>query len=92
MRIEPRDESTRGGEESNDVITTSEVESIANPLTVVHGYTELLQRRIRRGRTIDNEELLRVLGLMEEATRSLRAGVVALVAKLRSRDGDSGPA
>ena len=89
--MEPRDESAPDGQDSLDIVTTRDLERIANPLTVVHGYTELLQRRIRRGQTIDDAELLRILGLIEEASRSSRAGLTALVARARAGEVDPGP-
>ena len=89
--MEPRDESAPGGQDSIDIVTSRDLERIANPLTVVHGYTELLQRRIRRGQTIQDEELLRILGLIEAASRSSRAGLAALVARAHARNLDPDP-
>lgn len=89
--MDPRYTSSPDGQDSNDIITAEDVERIANPLSVVHGYTQLLQRRLRRGQTIDDAELDRVLNLVEESSRSVGVGLAALIAKLRSHGEGSTP-
>lgn len=54
-------------------VSAEELNRMAIPLTVVRGYVQLLQRRIRSGRFVNNDELLRTLTLMEEATRTIQA-------------------
>lgn len=84
--MESRDTSSTDGKNGIDIITAQDLERIANPLTIVHGYTALLQRRIRRGQTIDDEELLRILGLIEASSRLITVGLTALVVRARSHN------
>lgn len=88
--MKPRDEFSPKGEDSNSIITPQSLESIANPMTLVHGYTQLLQRRLRRGQAIDAEELLRVLGLIEHSSRSAIASLAGLVKIAQSKCVDPG--
>jgi signal transduction histidine kinase len=49
------------------------------PLTVLHGYTQLLQRRIRQGRILEAYACLDGLASIEQAAQAMEA-------KLRSLD------
>lgn len=89
--MEPADKSPPDGDVSIPIITMEDLERIANPLTVVHGYTALLQRRLLRGQTIDDEELLRVLNAIEAASRAVSTALVALVAQSHSNRTGSKP-
>ncbi len=88
--MKPKDEFTPKGEDSNSITTPQNLESIANPMTLVHGYTQLLQRRLRQGEVVETEELLRILGLIEESSRSARIGLAALVALAQSEGTNPG--
>lgn len=89
--MESRDTSSPDGQNGIDCITAQDLERIANPLTVVHGYTELLQRRIRRGQTIDDEELLRILGLIEASSRLITVGLTVLIVRARTHNRGRAP-
>ena len=52
-------------------ITTSNLERIANPLSVVHGYAQLLRRQLERDGNVDPEMLKRVVLLIEAASSAL---------------------
>lgn len=69
--MDPKHPLTPVRQDTNDTITRHDLDIIANPLSVIFGYTQLLQRRVRRGQPVGNEELLRVLGLMEQALRTV---------------------
>ena len=47
------------------------LERLAVPLTVLHANIQLLQRRIRKGKSPDPDGLLRILDKMEQASRTL---------------------
>lgn len=88
--MEPRN--TRPQERRvSDNVTAEDLERIANPLSVLHGYTQLLQRRLRRGQSIEDEELLRILNQVESASRSVIVGLAGLAIKLRANDKDDPP-
>jgi nitrogen-specific signal transduction histidine kinase len=76
--MEPRENSPSKGQTTKDILTAQDLESLVNPLSVVRGYTQLLQRRIRQGHVIDGDELLRTLGLIEEASRVIQMRLDAL--------------
>lgn len=57
--------------EDNEVARA--VDELAAPLTAIHGYAQLLQRRVRAGRTISDDNLLMTLGRIERAARSMEA-------------------
>ena len=83
--MEPADKSPPDGDVSIPTITPEDLERLANPLTVVHGYTALLQRRLRRGQTIDDGELLQILDLICESSRLITVGLTALVVQNRAK-------
>ena len=89
--MEPHDAHNPRDTDSERGINHQDLERIANPLTILHGYTELLQRRLHRGQEIDDAELLRVLNLIETSSRQVREGLFTLLEKLRNGDVDSGP-
>jgi hypothetical protein len=82
--MDPQAHSPPNGRDENDVLTAVEWEHLANPLCVVRGYTQLLQRRLRRGDAVEQHDLLRVLGLIEAASCSVTTSISALVAKCDS--------
>jgi len=84
--MKPPGQSSPNGQHPEDFITKQDVERLANPLSVVHGYTQILQRRIRSGKDLDDAELLRMLNLIEEASRLLTTRLIALRAGLRLPD------
>lgn len=55
--------------EDNEV--TRAIDELAAPLTTIHGYAQLLQRRVRAGRTVSDENLLTTLGRIERAARTM---------------------
>ena len=70
------------GQEPDSFITKLDVERLASPISVVQGYTQILQRRIRSGVPVEEKDLLRMLGLIEEASRLLATRLVAIRAGL----------
>lgn len=70
------------GQEPDSFITKLDVERLASPISVVQGYTQILQRRIRSGVPVEEKDLLRMLGLIEEASRLLTTRLVAIRAGL----------
>lgn len=74
------------GQEPDSFITKLDVERLASPISVVQGYTQILQRRIRSGKPVEEKELLRMLGLIEEASRLLTTRLVAIRAGLDVSD------
>lgn len=87
--MEPHDEHNPGDNDSASRISHKDVERIANPLTILHGYTELLQRRLQRGQKIDDEELLRVLEIIAQSSRKVREGLFLLLENIRNDDTDT---
>jgi nitrogen-specific signal transduction histidine kinase len=79
--MEQRDHSPPDGQASKDPLTAADLECIVNPLSVVRGYTQLLQRRLRRGETIEDDVLLRTLDRIDVASQSVTTSVCALAAK-----------
>jgi hypothetical protein len=69
--MDPKHPLTPVRQDTNDTLTRLDLEAIANPMSVIFGYTQLLQRRVRRGQAVGDEELLRVLGLMDQALRTM---------------------
>jgi hypothetical protein len=63
---------------AKDILTAQDLESLVNPLSVVRGYTQVLQRRLRQGHVIDSDELLQTLDLIEEASRMIKTRLDAL--------------
>lgn len=76
--MEPQDLEPPNVRDVNDILTADTMERLVNPLCVVRGYTQLLQRRLRRGEVIGNNEFLRVLDLIDVASRSVTANISAL--------------
>lgn len=64
-------EANRENTENEGKPTRLDRELFANPLTVLRGYIQLLQRRIRAGREINDEELLRTLDILDDASQRL---------------------
>ena len=87
--MEPRHKVNPEGQKAPHAATDDDLERITNPMVVVFGYTQLLQRRLRRGEDVDREELLRVLGLMESASRSMITGIARLSEKSTPKHDDS---
>jgi hypothetical protein len=50
-----------------------------------------MQRRVRRGQVIDEQEMLRVLGLIEQASRRMITGLTEVSEKAVPDEGHSGP-
>lgn len=69
MAIEKNEDG--GNNAPRDRITADGMDEIGNPLAVLRGYIQLLQRRIHRGQKVDDAELIRVLGIMNEASHVL---------------------
>ncbi len=44
---------------------------IASPLTVIRGFSQLWQRRIRRGEDLDREQLFQALATIEQSGRKI---------------------
>lgn len=89
--MNPQRPSTPEEPGTNDTLTRRDLEQIANPMSVILGYTQLFQRRVRRGATMDDEEMLRVLGMIEQASRALISGLAAVSEKVAPGDEDSRP-
>jgi hypothetical protein len=79
------------GQRTIDKLTRRDLERIANPMSVILGYTQLMQRRVRRGQVIDEQEMLRVLGLIEQASRRMITGLTEVSEKAVPDEGNSGP-
>lgn len=80
----PRDNFSIKGPAAKDIEIATELQTLANPLSVVHGYTQLLLRRLRRGQVIEREDLLRTLGCIEEASLSVQTCVQAMAGSERA--------
>ena len=85
--MESRENSPPLAVAATDIVTALDLERLANPLSVVHGYTQLLQRRIRGGHVMKDDELLRILSLIEGASRSIKTRLKDLYDK-SNRDGE----
>lgn len=73
---------------STDGITSADIEAIVNPLTIVHGYTQLLQRRLQRGDVIEDEELAQKLGFIDTAARTATSNFREVAARLNAERAD----
>jgi hypothetical protein len=60
-------------------------------MSVIFGYTQLLRRRVRRGHAVGDEELLRVLGLMEQALRTMIGELTQVSRQAGTNDDDPNP-
>lgn len=69
--MRPDDNPPQHPREDNEVARA--IDELAAPLTAIHGYAQLLQRRVRAGRTISDENLLITLGRIERAARTMEA-------------------
>jgi signal transduction histidine kinase len=73
--MEPRD-NTRRDKQRRDSVDESEREwehHIRTPLSVIYGRVQLMQRRIHKGEVLDQEDLIRTLSTIEQATRAITA-------------------
>lgn len=65
------------------IVSGDEVNRILIPLTVVHGYAQLLRRRIRQNKIRGVDDVDQVLASMEEATRTMAAEIWAALGATR---------
>jgi hypothetical protein len=90
--MEPRERPSRNGQGHDDslIVSTDAIHRIVTSLSVTHGYVQLLHRRVRRGAALNQDELLRMLATLEEATRAMKAELTALdAAGSRPREHDN---
>jgi len=59
-------------------VTPESLSRISTPLTVAHGYVQLVQRRLRTGTMVDQDDLLRTLDEVDTALQALRAELQVL--------------
>lgn len=59
---------------------------LRTPLTVICGYTQLLQRRLRRGGELRSDYLLARLAVIEQSTRDLEIRLQAVERNRPRRD------
>lgn len=72
--MEPRDNTGANGPRRNEGHLSGEVlHDIRTPLSVIYGHVQLLQRRLRQGETLENDQLLQKLNYIEQAARSIEA-------------------
>lgn len=72
--MEPRDTTgPKGQEQDRGHLSSKLAHDIRTPLSVIYGHVQLLQRRLRQGQTLENDQLLQKLGYIEQAARSIEA-------------------
>lgn len=85
--MDPENNKRANGQGSQDIVivTSGELQRLRIPLSVLHGYVQLLQRRLRQGYALDHDELIQTLGVMEEASRAIQTqlDVLSINADLR---------
>lgn len=65
--------SNKSGPRREDDQVARAVDDLAAPLTTIHGYAQLLQRRIRARKAVNNDAMLEALSRIERAARSMEA-------------------
>lgn len=70
--MEPRGTNPTDGQGDSDRWSSEALQHhIRTPLSVIYGYVQLLQRRLRRGEVLDQADLLRTLGYIDQAARAI---------------------
>lgn len=82
--MEHRDYNGSNGQKRGHHVDAFEqvAQDIRTPLSVVYGHVQLLQRRLRQGRILDPDEILRSLNHIEGGARAIEKHLRILTGSL----------